>query len=244
MIAFYRTAEKYGGFSNFSKHPVSIYGLRWATSEHAFQAMKFSPHRVDLVREIWALASPREAANRGRDHSLPLHEGWEKPLPEQVSAFRLPDAGHALLQPHDGRQHEEPLFNRLKDFVMYEVVYAKMTQHPELRALLLETGTEPIVEGTPKDPYWGRGAAHDGENKLGRILMAIRAALVEGALTKTAFGKPDRATFICAAGYPWRPEYGEATHPDATSTGRVSRECEGFECTHCGHYLEVTRSAV
>lgn len=235
-IQFYKTKEPYGGFSNFSNHKVRVYGMTWSTSEHAFQAMKFAPHRPDLIRAVQATATPRLAADMGRDRSLPLADGWEKP--PQLLHYRLTD--HAELHVDDGFEHREPLFNRLKDVVMYEVVYAKMTQHPELRSLLLRTGTEPIVEATPKDPYWGWGANEKGENKLGRVLMSVRGALVRGAATKTAFGKPDRVAFTCTAEYPWQPEYGQGVHPDTEASGR--RAGKLLECSHCRHLFEPTAS--
>jgi hypothetical protein len=232
-IQFFLTRETYGGFSNFSRHKVDVYGLTWPTSEHAFQAMKFAPHRPDLIKAVQATATPKLAAAMGRDRSLPLAAGWEQA--PQLLPYRIPD--HVELQVDDGLKHEEPLFNRLKDVLMYEVVYAKMTQHAELRSLLLQTSSEPIAEASPRDSYWGWGKDEKGENKMGRILMAIRGALVRGAATKTAFGKPDRVGFTCTAEYPWRPEYGQATHPDTTSEGRW-RGDKLLECTHCGHLFE------
>lgn len=234
-ILFYRTKESYGSFSNFSAHPIHVYGLRWPSSEHAFQGMKFSPHRSDLVRKVQEASSPREAAILGRDRTLPLHTDWERD-PERVLPFRLSDARDRRLHPEDGSHHEEPLFNRLKDLVMYEVVYAKVTQHPSLRSLLLGTDDEAIVEDSPKDSYWAWGSDHLGENKLGRIFMAVRAALRHGAATRTAFGKPDRVDFVCTPEYPWRPEFGAAEHPDRTRRG--DQRFEAFECDHCGHYFE------
>lgn len=231
-IKFYKTRGPYGGFSNFSPHKVRVHGMTWPTSEHAFQAMKFAPHRPDLIRAVHATATPSLAAEMGRDRSLPLADGWERP--PQLLPYRLVD--HAELQVDDGFQHQEPLFNRLKDVVMYEVVYSKMTQHPELRALLLRTESEAIVEASPKDAYWAWGADEKGESKLGRILMSVRSALVRGAATKTAFGKPDRVAFTCTAEYPWQPEFGEGLHPDTEAEGR--RAGTFLECTHCGHLFE------
>lgn len=230
-VLFYRPDETYGGFCNFSGHPVFVYDNEWPTSEHAFQAMKFSPHRLDLLHKVRLAKTPREAANIGRDRSNPIHESWETP---PLPLFeRLPDARHPLLHPDDGMQHRQPLFNALRDLVMYEVVYAKMTQHPDLRALLLGTRDDAIIEASSKDAYWGWGADRRGENKLGRILMAVRNALSYGALSETALGKPSGVKFRCTALYPWRAEYGPGEHPDATSMGR-----EGYECLNCGLQFE------
>lgn len=69
-IKFYRTTGPFGCFSNFSKHSVNIDGKEWPTSEHYFQAQKFSgtPHE----EEIRSMTSAMAAAKAGRDRSLPL----------------------------------------------------------------------------------------------------------------------------------------------------------------------------
>lgn len=187
-ILFYKTREAYGGFSNFSPHPVTIYGQTWPTSEHAFQAQKFHPHRPDLVEAVRKTPGPRAAANMGRDRQLPLAAGWEKRLPPEALAERIPD--HQFLELDDTFRSTNPLFDRLKDVVMYEVVYAKVVQHPELRQLLHGTDSETIVEATPVDSYWGWGNDEKGLNKLGRIFMTIRAALRQSATAGRAVGKP------------------------------------------------------
>jgi len=33
-IRFYRVNDPYGVFSNFSPHPITIYGQRWPTTQH------------------------------------------------------------------------------------------------------------------------------------------------------------------------------------------------------------------
>ena len=64
-----------------------------------------------------------------------------------------------------------------KDDVMRKAVRAKFTQHDELRTLLLSTGDAKLVEHTTNDAYWGDGGDGRGRNKLGQILMEIRADL-------------------------------------------------------------------
>lgn len=65
----------------------------------------------------------------------------------------------------------------IKDRVMYEAVLAKFTQHDELRAVLLGTGDARLVEHTDTDAYWGDGGDGSGRNRLGEILMQVRAEL-------------------------------------------------------------------
>lgn len=87
-------------------------------------------------------------------------------------------------RPHDaarwGREKTRPLrkdWESVKDDVMRRAVWAKFTAHPELVALLLETGEAPLVENTTGDYYWGCGTNGTGKNMLGKILVETRARL-------------------------------------------------------------------
>ena len=64
-----------------------------------------------------------------------------------------------------------------RDEVMLTALRAKFTQHADLQAILLGTGDETLVEHTNKDRYWGDGGDGSGENKLGQLLMRVRAEL-------------------------------------------------------------------
>jgi hypothetical protein len=177
-ILFYRPENPYGCFSNFSRHSVDIYGRTWMTSEHAFQAAKFihSPEHFDLVHKA---PTPGQAANKhGRNRAYPLRHDWDAApgadYADLVGRIKL------LPEPSDDIDrkggHAESILARTKDLVMYEVCWAKFTQHPDLQKILLATAGENLIEDTSDsgDAYWGWGTSRVGENKLGRILMAIR----------------------------------------------------------------------
>jgi ribA/ribD-fused uncharacterized protein len=53
----------------------------------------------------------------------------------------------------------------------------KFELHREIREVLLSTGDEELVENAPSDYYWGCGKDGSGLNRLGQILMAVRAEL-------------------------------------------------------------------
>ncbi len=76
QLKFYRVNDAYGCFSNFYSHPIEIDGIKWRTSEHYFQAMKFLD--VKLQRKANEIVSPMEVAKFGRDRSLPLRPDWEE----------------------------------------------------------------------------------------------------------------------------------------------------------------------
>jgi ribA/ribD-fused uncharacterized protein len=82
-----------------------------------------------------------------------------------------------------GRERSRPLrpdWEQMKDDVMRKAVRAKFAAHESLRALLLSTGDEQLVENAPGDYYWGCGKDGTGRNMLGVILMELRAELRKG----------------------------------------------------------------
>jgi ribA/ribD-fused uncharacterized protein len=58
---------------------------------------------------------------------------------------------------------------------MLTLVRAKFAQHSDLKRLLLEAGDCPLAEASPFDSFWGIGKTGTGANKLGKILMQVRA---------------------------------------------------------------------
>jgi hypothetical protein len=74
-ILFYRTGDPYGDFSTFAPFPIKIGGILWPTSEHFFQAQKFSS--ADDREAILHASSPMNAAKMGRDRSRLLRPDWE-----------------------------------------------------------------------------------------------------------------------------------------------------------------------
>ncbi|WP_260709531.1 NADAR family protein [Dactylosporangium aurantiacum] len=71
-----------------------------------------------------------------------------------------------------GRDRSRPLrrdWERVKGDVMRRAVTAKFTAHDDIRAVLLDTGDEEIVEDTGTDHYWGRGRSGTGKNADARL---------------------------------------------------------------------------
>jgi len=75
VIHFYRVGAPWGEFSNFAPYPMAVDGQLWPTSEHYFQASKFSD--ATHAEAIRLCGSPREAARLGRDRQHPLRADWE-----------------------------------------------------------------------------------------------------------------------------------------------------------------------
>jgi ribA/ribD-fused uncharacterized protein len=65
----------------------------------------------------------------------------------------------------------------VKDNIMRESLRAKFDQHPALKSLLLGTGDAELVDHTTNDRYWADGGDGNGRNRLGQLLMELRAQL-------------------------------------------------------------------
>jgi N-glycosidase YbiA len=76
------------------------------------------------------------------------------------------------------RTHQlRPDWEEIKDRVILRGVLRKFETHADIRAVLLATGEELLVENAPKDYYWGCGTDGSGQNKLGQVLMTVRTLL-------------------------------------------------------------------
>lgn len=70
-----------------------------------------------------------------------------------------------------------PDWEKVKDDIMYDILWRKFTQNPELKKALLETGDAHLEEGNNwGDKYWGT-VNGVGKNKLGKLLMKLRKEL-------------------------------------------------------------------
>ena len=79
-----------------------------------------------------------------------------------------------------GRDQNNKRIDHFKDIKldkMYQAVYEKFQQNPDIRKKLIETGDEEIREMTDQESYWGVGPQLDGENHMGEILMRVREEL-------------------------------------------------------------------
>ncbi len=103
---------------------------------------------------------------------------------ERIRLARKPKDAKAL-----GMTRHLPLrpdWETAKDGVMLQAVRQKFRTHDKIAQLLLSTNDRMIVENAPMDAYWGCGPDGAGLNRLGRILMQVRAELRdEAGATKT-----------------------------------------------------------
>ncbi len=85
--------------------------------------------------------------------------------------------------------YNDKVWNGYRQLIMYEGLWAKFTQNPELKKKLLDTGNEVLAEASLSDRIWGIGLRmndsrifsmknwQDGRNLLGFTLMKVREDL-------------------------------------------------------------------
>jgi N-glycosidase YbiA len=127
----------------------------------------FSPHPFELKGRVWPTSEHYFQAQKfaGTEHE------------EAVRMAQSPMAAAQM-----GRSRERPLrpdWESVKDDIMREALRAKFNQHPALRSMLLATGDAELIENSGNDNYWADGGDGSGKNRLGQLLMDLRAQLRE-----------------------------------------------------------------
>ena len=144
--------------------PIYFYGSK----EQPYGCFSnFSAHGFELDGRWWPTS----------EHYFQAQKFAGTPHVEEVRRAQSPK--QAAMR---GRSRARPLradWEQMKDEVMRRGVLRKFETHADLRAMLLDTGDEEIVENAPGDYYWGCGADGSGKNMLGQILMEVRATLRE-----------------------------------------------------------------
>lgn len=126
----------------------------------------FSTHPFRLKGRVWPTSEHYFQAQKfaGTEHE------------ETVRNAKTPSMAAKL-----GRSRSLPLrtdWEIMKEDVMRDALRAKFDQHPKLKALLLSTGDAELIEHTRNDRYWADGGDGTGKNRLGILLMELRAELV------------------------------------------------------------------
>lgn len=127
----------------------------------------FSRHPIEMDGKTWPSVEHYFQAQKfkGSEHEEEIRQ-LPSPMEAKIS----------------GTNHSKPLrqdWEAVKEKVMRNAIYAKFTQHSELRKLLLSTGDSLLVEASKSDSFWGAGPTGNGRNTLGLILMEVRQLLSE-----------------------------------------------------------------
>lgn len=146
---------------NTTEHTIRFY--RTGEAYGAFS--NFSAHRIFLKEKTWRTVEHYFQAQKfaGTEHE---------------EAIRLEPS--PMIVARMGRDRKKPLrsdWESVKEDIMREALHQKFTQHEDLRELLLSTGDAILVEHTANDRYWADGGDGTGLNRLGMLLMELRAGL-------------------------------------------------------------------
>jgi len=140
-------------------NPILFYRLREPYGEFS----NFSPHPITLKERVWPTS----------EHYFQAQKFVGTEYEEAVRLAKSP-----MIAARMGRSRQRPLrpdWESAKDDIMREALRAKFTQHAGLRSLLLDTGDSELIEHTKNDSYWGDGGDGTGKNRLGQLLMELRA---------------------------------------------------------------------
>lgn len=75
VLYFYSSRAEHGYMSNFARYPVIVDGVKYKTSEHYYQSMKFVGTKWE--KKVREAETPMECATLGRNKKLPLRRDWE-----------------------------------------------------------------------------------------------------------------------------------------------------------------------
>lgn len=98
----------------------------------------------------------------------------DKTLQEKIRLAKSPTVAKRL-----GRtktHHFRSDWEQVKEELMLQALTAKFEQNPQLKALLMSTGTRELKEKASWDSYWGTGRTGKGKNRMGFLLSKLRLA--------------------------------------------------------------------
>ncbi len=123
----------------------------------------FSPHPVNMKGQVWPTSEHYFQSQKfvGTSH--------EEEIRKCDTPSKAAKMGRSLPLRKD--------WESVKDDVMKEVIFAKFSQHTDLKEILLSTESATLIEHTTNDSYWADGGNGSGKNMLGKILMQAREQL-------------------------------------------------------------------
>ncbi len=157
-VYFYSTLPTYKEFDplfavDIQYAPSKGKLVTYKSAEHYIQERKFNSRQSAIIALIRSQPNGLEARRIGL-----------------AKKIKIKDVGIIEIGP----KHLRLDWDLVKDKYMEGIQMAKFTQHPELKKMLVKTGTRKLVYADPYDGYWGIGKDGLGQNKLGQILMKIR----------------------------------------------------------------------
>lgn len=141
-----------------SKEPISFIETRF------HDLSPFSAHEVELDGVVYKTAEHAYHALRMVPEARQAIMDARSPRDAWKEGQKCKDIGQ-LLPDYDKYELMERIFR------------AKLKQHPDVSAVLLETGEREIIKVYDTDYDWGTGADGTGQNNMGKLWMKLRAEL-------------------------------------------------------------------
>lgn len=136
----------------------------YSRDEPFYELSNYYPAPIEVDGVVWATVEHYYQANKTGDAV------WREYVREAATAREAKRRGRQT------PDFDAAWWNSVRDSVMWKALYAKFTQHPALRALLVGSGEARLIENSPTDTYWGEHGGV-GENRLGAQLMELRELL-------------------------------------------------------------------
>lgn len=130
----------------------------------------FSPHAVFISGRTWPTV----------EHFYQAQKFVGTPQEEAIRCCQTPILAKVRAT-ELANEHRRRDWQTVKEAVMLEGLRAKFGQHPDLAEGLLRSGERLLVEHTRNDSYWGDGGDGTGKNRLGHLLMQVRAEVRRAA---------------------------------------------------------------
>ena len=127
----------------------------------------YSKHDVFLEGEVWPSVEHYFQAMKFEDPNVQA----------RIRSSATP--GQAVRRGRSRLRKPRRDWRDVRVVMMTRAVYTKCKAHPEVRDALLDTGQAKLVENSQYDYFWGCGRDRRGENHYGKVLMSVRAKLLE-----------------------------------------------------------------
>lgn len=179
VAGFYKNWERFGCFSNFSPHSITMPDEPMTHSKlETFQPRPGAPPTAFCMHE----GSSREWSTAEHYYQAQKFAGVDHPeakaLVATIFSATSPEVAAAL-----GRRNERTRpdllredWEQSKSAVMHAALRAKFAAHKGPWRLLMSSELKRaiIVETAPHDYFWGQGFDGSGHNMLGKLLMKVR----------------------------------------------------------------------
>ncbi len=171
-IFFYNKQSSSYVFSNFYCFPknkilfIDSHKREWYSSEAYYQAHKFmgtSKDGDEYAEIIRMTTSPHFAyllGNMGGN----IRPNWK------IGNRSIKD----IIKMYKNNIHIRKDWNDIKENIMRDALVYKFNQNIELKKILIDSGSNHLVEYSPRDAYWGTFWNCDGLNRLGVLLESVR----------------------------------------------------------------------